>query len=120
VSEPPVLANLADDAYQAIRRINHLTVRGPAVPAPQLYEVLGSLKLLGPGLEQALTQLGDALVRSLAEYQVYEDDGADPASSVAACRAAITCAASRAASLGDILEQAQQAIARQGYRTPGD
>lgn len=116
MSETQVLADLADDACHAIRGINHLTVRGPAMPAPQLYEVLGSLKQLGPGLEQALTHLGDALVRSLAEYQVYEDDGADPASSVATCRAAITRAASRAASLGDLLEDAQQAIARQGNR----
>ena len=120
MSETRGLADLADDACQAIRRINHLTVRGPAVPAPQLYEVLGSLKQLGPALEQALTQLGDALEQSLSEYAVYEDDGVDPASSVAICCAALTHAASSAARLGDLLEQAHQAIARQGYRTPGD
>jgi hypothetical protein len=110
----PMIVTRADDAYEAIRAINHATPRGP-VPAPVLYDVLGSLKLLGPGLQQALAQLGDALTESLAANRVYEDDGADPATRAAACRAALTAAAGHAAHLGDALEVAQQAIAGQGY-----
>lgn len=116
MSENPPIVDLAEDAYQGVRAINHATIHG-AIPAPVLYEVLGSLKQLGPGLNQALVQLGDALAQSPAAYRVYEDDGADPAASIAACRAALTAAAGHAARLGDLLEAAQQGIARQGYTT---
>jgi len=116
VSETPPIVDLADDAHQAIRAISHATIHAP-VPAPVLYEVLGSLKQLGPGLHQALGQLGDALAQSPAAYRVYEDDGADPHASITACRAALTAATAHAAHLGDLLEAAQQRIARQGYTT---
>jgi len=117
MSEPaPEIVRLADDAHEAMRELAHLTLRG-AVPAPVLYEVLGSLKRLGPGLNQALAQLGDALAQSPAAYRVYEDDGADPHASITACRAALTAATAHAAHLGDLLEAAQQRIARQGYTT---
>lgn len=112
---PPIIVTLAGDASEAIRAINHATVRGGPVPAPVLYAALGSLKQLGHGLQQALTQLGDALTESLTVYRVYEDDGTDPATRAAACRAALTDAAGHAAQLGRALEAAQQAITGQGY-----
>lgn len=114
MSDTPPIVDLAEDAHAAIRAINHATLHG-AVPAPVLYGVLGTLKQLGPGLHQALAQLGDALAQSPAAYRVYEDDGTDPATSIATCRAALTAAAAHAARLGDLLEAAQQSIARQGY-----
>lgn len=112
---PPIIVTRAGDASEAIRAINHATVRGGPVPAPVLYAALGSLKQLGPGLQQTLTRLGDALTESLTVYRVYEDDGTDPATRAAECRAALTAAATHAADLGRALEAAHQTIAGQGY-----
>jgi hypothetical protein len=80
-----------------------------------VYRTLGNLKGVGHLLPQALQQLGAGLTRSLSEYDVYEDDGADPAESVALARGLLTRAAAKAAELGELLEQAQSAINRQGY-----
>jgi len=114
VNETPVIVQLADDAYQAIRMLNHRTVRG-AIPAPVLYDVLGSLKLLGPALEQAIRQFGDGLQDSLSEYDVYDDDD-DPAVNVALCRDILAGAAHYARLLAESLEASQSTIAHQGYR----
>ena len=116
MNDTPTIVRRADDAYQGLRALNHLTAHG-AIPAPVLYDVLGTLKRLGPALGQLLVQLGDALEQSLGEYEVYQDDGADPVASVASCRDALTGAAGHAAHLGRHLESAQQALTRQGYRT---
>ena len=106
----------ADDAYEAIRAINHLT-RG-AVPAPTVYDVLGNLKGVGHLLPQALTQLASGLALSLNEYDVYEDDGGVPVQAIATATDHLTRAAELAAQLGVELEQAQSAINGQGYRPP--
>jgi len=110
---------LADDAYEAVRAINHATITTPH-PAPVVYRVLGSLKLLGPGLDQALSQLGAGLGRSLELHEVYEDDGADPVARVAEAVDLLTAAREHAAALGRLLEQVQGTIARQGYRDETD
>jgi hypothetical protein len=107
----------AEDAYNAVRALNHHTLCG-ALPAPAVYAVLGNLKLLG--LAQALDQLGRGLAESLAAYRVYEDDGSDPAQSVALAGARLAEAAVHAAQLAALLEAAQCAINRQGYRTDRD
>jgi len=112
------VVQLADDAYQAIRAINHITL-GAKAPAPLVYDVLGSLKNVGHLLPQALTQLSSGLGRSLDEYDVFEDDGGDPIQSVATAADHLTRAGQLAAQLGEELELAQSAIARQGYRGDG-
>ncbi|WP_229710997.1 hypothetical protein, partial [Sinomonas atrocyanea] len=63
--------------------------------------------------------LADGLERSLTEYDVYEDDGADPALNVAAAAGHMRLAAHLAAELGGHLSEAQNAIAQQGYRAAG-
>ena len=108
----------SEDAYKSLRRLNHLTVATPTVPAPVLYDALGSLKQLGPALRQALDQLATGLARSVGEYDVYEDDDSDPALSVTKARASLTAAADLAIVLGVLLEDAQTAINRQGHRGP--
>jgi len=115
----PEVVEMAETAFEAVRRINHIT--GGPIMAPLLYQVLGNLKLVGPGLEQALRQLGDGLDASLdrAGYVVYEDDGRDPAESVATAVGHLVAAAEAAEQLGWHLERAQGAINRQGYRTVG-
>ncbi len=109
----------AEAAYEAIRSINHFTIfTGDGIPAPVLYRVLGELKTAnGYGLNQALDQLAHGLERSLGTYDVYEDDGRDPQESISASVEALHQAADLANQIGVLLDQAQSAIARQGYRT---
>ncbi|KHL02495.1 hypothetical protein [Sinomonas humi] len=110
---PPVVQD-ADAAYEAIRGICHASGTDPA---PTVYRVLGNLKgATGHMLDQALRQLAAGLEHSLEAYDVYEDDGRDPAESVAAAAGHLRAAGALAAQLGEHLEAAQQAIARQGYR----
>ncbi len=109
------LARLADDAAQAVRGINHVTITGPSLPAPSVYEVLGSLRQLGYGLEQAALQLSDRLAASPREYDLYEADGGDPAAHLEAASTALTQAARAARELGLMLDGAQSVIAGQGY-----
>ena len=104
------VVQLADDAYQAIRGINHLTL-GATVPACLLYDVLGNLKGVGHLLPQTLAQLGAGLGRSLDKYDVYDGEGRDPVQSVAEAVDHLT----RAAQLGQELELAQSAINMLGY-----
>lgn len=110
----PDVARHASEARESIRAINHTT---PAVlPAPFVYDVLGELKGVGNMLPQALTQIAAGLGRSLDEFDMYEDDGSDPAQSVAIARGHLKRAAELASQFGDELEAAQSAISRQGYR----
>lgn len=112
--ETPEVIRLADNAYEAIRAICHMS---QTYPAPTVYGVLGNLKAAGgPLLAQALRQLAGGLERSLNEYDVYEDDGRDPAGSIEMATAHLLEAASFAELLGKSLSKAQNAIARQGYR----
>lgn len=112
--ETPEVIQRADDAYEAIRAINHLTINARSLPAPLVYSVLGNLKALG--LEQACQQLASGLGKSLDTHDVYEDDGGDPVQSIATATDHLTRAAALAAQLGEELAQAQNAINRQGYK----
>lgn len=109
----------AQAAYEAIRSINHTTIFiGDGIPAPVVYRVLGFLQSAGGhGLAQALGQIARGLERSLATYDVYEDDGRDPVDSVAHAVNALTDAARLLQRIGPLLDVAQAAISRQGYRT---
>lgn len=116
--EPRTIIDDADDAYDAILAICH---RMPAsTPGPTVYRMLGNLKHAGGFyLEQALTGLGDGLVRALHTHDVYEDDDSDPAVSVAKARERMQRAAQLARQIGELLSEAQADLNRQGYRAPG-
>jgi hypothetical protein len=109
----------AEAAYEAIRSINHRTIwLSDGLPAPAVYWVLAELKsALGYSAQQALEQLDRGLARSLDHYEVYEDDGREPSSSVDAAGAALRAAADLAGQIGVLLDAAQLAIAGQGYRS---
>jgi hypothetical protein len=112
--ETPAVVQEADAIYASVRAICH---DSGTHPAPTVYRVLGNLKgAAGPMLAQALNQLADGLVRSLDEYEVYQDDGSDPILNVAAAAGHMRLAAQLAAQLGEQLSEAQNAIAGQGYR----
>lgn len=109
----------AEAACEAIRSINHRTIwLSDGLPAPAVYWVLAELKsALGYSAQQALEQLGRVLAQSLDHYEVYEDDGREPSSSVDAAGAALRAAAYLAGQIGVLLDAAQLAIAGQGYRS---
>lgn len=112
--ETPAVVQEADAIYESVRAICH---DSGTHPAPTVYRVLGNLKgATGPMLAQALDQLADGLERSLAEYDVYEDDGSDPAASVSEAAQHMRAAAVLAEQIGAHLTHAQNAINRQGYR----
>jgi hypothetical protein len=110
------LVQHADDAYEAIRALNHRTWR--AIPAPLAYGLLGNLNNLGYGLDQLLRQLSHGLARSLTEYDVY-DTNRDPADSVTVANKALWTAARHAHEIGVLISTAQTAINQQGYH-PSD
>ena len=106
------LVQHADDAYEAIRALNHGTYR--TLPAPLVYELLGNLNNVGYGLEQLLGQMSTGLTRSLAGYDVY-DGSREPGESVALANDAMRTAARLAHDIGALLAAAQTAINLQGY-----
>lgn len=112
------VAGWPEVAHEAIRAINHLTGHGP-IPAPTVYRILGDLKAVGHLLPQALEQLCRGLQASLTTFDVY-DHRRDPAESVRDAVALLARASRKAADLGQLLEDAQAAIAEQGYRTDDD
>jgi hypothetical protein len=106
------LVRHAEDAYGAMRALNHGTCR--TLPAPLVYDLLGNLNNVGYGLEQLLGQISTGLTRSLAEYDVY-DRNRDPGASVALANDAMRTAALLAHDIGALLAAAQAAINLQGY-----
>jgi hypothetical protein len=111
------MVRYADDAYEAVRSLNHATFR--AIPAPLAYALLGNLQGVGYGLAQLLGQLSAGLTRSLAEYDVY-DHNRDPVESVRAATAALREASTHAARIGELLAMAQASINLQGYHDHSD
>lgn len=111
------LTRLADEAAEAVREINHVTITGPALPAPAIYEVLGCLKLVGYGLGQANRQLAARLSDSATMFELYECDGRDPGDSISAAMTALQRAAEHAQAVGVLLDTAQSSIAGQGIRS---
>lgn len=106
----------ADAAYDALRAVGRMTISRP-VPAPEAYKLLGNLKnACGYFAAQALGQIARGLVRSQSTHDVYEDDGGDPAERAQAAARWLLEAAEKAREIGELLEDAQSAIAGQGYR----
>lgn len=68
-------------------------------------------------MAQALGQLARGLERSLSTYDVCDDDGRDPVDSVTHAVNALSGAVELLNWVGPLLDQAQAAISRQGYRT---
>lgn len=91
-----------------------------AVPAPEVYELLGDISAaISTRLPDALERMADSLERSfLVDYDVYEDDGTDPAQSIHAARQALSTAILLLRDAGDSLDHARIAMRNQGYRSP--
>lgn len=106
----------ADNAYEAIRAFNHLTINRPSIPAPEVYSILGNLKLAaGYSLQQALGQIATGLSNSPRDYDVY-DNNRPPEESIDTAVGYLKAAQEHAGKIARLLEAAQTAINSQGYR----
>lgn len=70
----------------------------------------------GYGINQAQSQVADGLLRSLETHDIYDDSG-DPTENAAVAAALMREAASLAAQIGTLLEEAQSRINAQGYNS---
>lgn len=106
---------LASELYDGMHDLG-VAVLGRAVPAPELYGILGNIKSAGGYyLGELLERLADGIERSVDEYEVYEDDGGDPVLRAALAASLIQGAAAHATRVAQCLEAAQSAIAAQGH-----
>ena len=80
---------------------------------PGRLHILGSATELAYSLPQALSQLSDALRRSLAVFDIYDRDR-QPADSIAIATYALSAAADAFTQAAQHLSDAQAAIAHQG------
>ena len=108
-------SEVADELYEGVRELS-VAVMGRAVPAPELYGILGNLKFAGGYfLGELLGRLADGIERSVDEFEVYEDDGGNPVERAAMAASMLEGAAAHAAKVAECLEAAHSAIARQGH-----
>ncbi|MCL2794982.1 MAG: hypothetical protein FWD85_06715 [Microbacteriaceae bacterium] len=108
-------AVVADELYEDVRELS-VAVMNRAVPAPELYGILGNLKFAGGYfLAEALGRLADGIERSVAEFDVYEVENVSPAVNAATAAAMLEGAARYAEKLAQLLEAAQVAINGQGH-----
>lgn len=76
--------DLADEAAEAIRSLNHLTLGGTGLEDPgDLYSVVANLASMAGRLPQLLTQLGQWLEHEHTAGRVGHDSGGDVDATVA-------------------------------------
>jgi len=109
-------SQLVSEAADNLRIFNHQTrteqLTDRCIIAPDAYTILGSATELAYSLPQALSQLSDALRRSLAVFDIYDQDR-DPVDSVTIATHAIPAAADAFTKAAQHLSDAQAAIAHQ-------
>jgi hypothetical protein len=79
------------------------------IEAPVACRIIGSASELAYGMPQALTQIGEALRRSLTVYDVYDQER-EPSESVAMVTKSLADAADAFIAAGQHLADAQAAI----------
>src|SRR5574337_1370489 len=110
---------LADQAAQAVRELNHRTRDAGAFTGPaELYRLVGELALLVGGLPQLLNQLEGWLHAERDAGRVRSDNHADPGPAVCGAAAHLARAGYPAHDLADLLTSAQQHLAHLGTTTP--
>lgn len=112
------LARRAEDAYEAIRYLNHVT-QGAKINAPTIYTMLDDLASTCSGMQQLLDQLGAALKRSVEEDDVYDLKG-DPRETLIKASVQFSAAGNAAANAAKSIREAHVAINSQGLNTPGE
>lgn len=106
------------DAYDAMQR-GERNIRSWAVrplPAPMVYDLLADLKSLGHVLGHIVGRLAAGLDASHDAYDLFNDDGTDPADVLTVALNALTAGVVHANQTGRALDDAQAALSVQGYR----
>jgi hypothetical protein len=98
--------NVATAAAEGVRQLNHLTLNGPVLSAPEISSIVRALMDLVDRLPQALDQLAGHLEKQQAAGQVRMEGGRDPARPVSTVttalrRAALMAAAQHHTNYGD-------------------
>lgn len=107
--------DIANDLYDGMHDLSVAVMRRVVSP-PELYTILGNLKLAsGYYLEELLGRLADGVERSIAELELYHADGGDAAANVAQAIAWLKIAQQGARGVAAQLEAAHSAIAPIGY-----
>jgi hypothetical protein len=110
---PDVLrhAGIANEAVGAMIRV------APAVlPGPTACDVLDELSGLASRLPPVFDKIASAMLESLSEFDMVEDDGADPVERNAESRAHLAAATDLAERMCIELGMARAAIARQKFQ----
>jgi hypothetical protein len=101
---------IASQAVEAIRALNHLTYGGGELGSPdEVRDIIASLGLVGQGLPQLCEQLARFLVAAQEDGQVRHGSGADPDLSVTEVMEALTAAGQAADMMTAALEEAHTA-----------
>lgn len=110
----PTPVQLADAAAEAVRSLNHATIRGTGLEFPaDAYDVLGALALLAARLPQALRQVQHFLDDATEAGRVSIVDGehaGDPVAAVTTCAHHLEHATTAAEQLRRTLDAAREAI----------
>ncbi|TIH28609.1 hypothetical protein [Subtercola vilae] len=112
----PDEARHSEEAYEAIRQVGD--GQTSSLPAPWAYDVIGNLMNASLQLPRAFKHLSNGLAISLTQFEMVEEDGADPLKRNAAARAHLAQAGELAKQLAAELEAAQSAISQQVYARP--
>lgn len=112
----PSVGELASEAAEAVRSLNHATFPGAdgLVWPSDAYDVIASLGLLAARLPQLLAQLDSWLTRQVEQSRVVVDGGeyaGDPAAAAAVTSHWLEAATTAASQLHHALDRAQQATA---------
>jgi len=110
---------LADQAAQAVRELNHRTRGAGAFTGPaEIYRLVAELALLVGGLPQLLGQLGQWLHTEHDAGRLRTDNRTDPDPAVRDAAATLADAGDAAHELAQILVNAQQCLAHLGATKP--
>ena len=103
---------IASQAAEAIRALNHLTSGGGELASPgEVCDIIASLALMGQGLPQLYEQLARFLVARHEDGQVTQDTGEDPGLSVTEVTEALAAAGQAADMMTAALDEARNAAA---------
>ena len=101
---------VAIQAAEAIRALNHLTYGGGELGSPdEVRDIIASLGLMGQGMPQVCEQLARFLVAQQEDGQVRHGSGADPDLSVTEVMEALNAAGQAADMMTAALEEAHNA-----------
>ncbi len=119
MTDPKTPAQLAADAAEAIRAINHATLSTPGLDweyPSDAYDVVGSLERLAATLPQALDQIARHIERLHANERIRSDKGGDGSEEVHTALRALESANADAGQLASRLATVHSALSPLAYQ----